>query len=257
MIKDIFGESWSLFKANWWKLTAITSVGVLLPLVLVYVALFLQVSDEDFDDCAVCALAWMFLVFVCCLLGICGITLVKTFIRAFVFGKNDIEGHRSVWKHFGRCMFGFFVTKEGCLCVGCGLLIILFLLFGALVGKSIFIILIILFWIIVFASLILSLVFMFLPYVLMDNPSAKISESFGLSRKILSDHSETALTINLICFALDVVLWSTGIGIVVAVPFKIVVTAVLYKRLRKNSVKLIPPPYVKITKTPDDEGNNS
>ncbi|MCR5456122.1 MAG: hypothetical protein K6F33_14155, partial [Bacteroidales bacterium] len=79
MIKDIFGESWSLFKANWWKLTAITSVGVLLPLVVMLVAPFGAVSDEDLDDCAVCALAWMFLVFVCWVLGICGITLVKTF----------------------------------------------------------------------------------------------------------------------------------------------------------------------------------
>ena len=60
-------------------------------------------------------------------------------------------------------------------------------------------------------------------------------DSFNLSRKLVWNNLKIVFLSMLICNLINIFLWSTIIGIIVAIPLKILVTTVLYSELTKTT----------------------
>ncbi|MEE3449018.1 MAG: hypothetical protein VZQ51_10435 [Bacteroidales bacterium] len=251
-VKDIFSEAWELFKSYWWQLTGMAFAGYLLPIILFVKgsAYTLTNSESGLDDCAVCALMVMVILFIGGIILVFGLAFIKPLIRSFCYNKIIKAEKQSVLKiFFNNCIPGILFSKEFVFFSGCIVVLILVIFGGSLIGKTVFAVCGIIFFLLIIACFVISVNFMFAPYILTDNPHKKVSESARLSQKLVSDNHETVIITLLICFGIDIVLWCTVIGVAVAVPFKILVTAVLYKNVSQNAREKIrtalqsPPPH--------------
>lgn len=77
---------------------------------------------------------------------------------------------------------------------------------------------------------------MFVPFYLMDNRTENIGKSLKESRKLLFANYKIVIATTLTSFLLDILLWSTIIGIAVAIPFKVFVTCALYNKINQKAI---------------------
>ncbi|MBO7567437.1 MAG: hypothetical protein J6T60_10140 [Bacteroidales bacterium] len=221
-IKSIFRETIQHFKSNWIKLMLMSLIGYLLPLG-VFVWFTFVIFSEDMDDCAPCALAAMFIE----LFLFVGLSFVlscaKIFIRAFCHKSLDNQ-----FKGFGNLVdaSGFrFLPFELIFDLFClGPWLIFFAMFSDFIELQMIIILCTLPFLMIF------ILFVFVPNALCSS-DVKFWMSFRVSNNLVkSNYGIVLKTVALSCL-ISILLCCTGVGIIVAVPFSILVKTVLYRKL--------------------------
>lgn len=230
--KDIFAEAWRHFKSNWLKLTTITFVGFLLPLVAIVLLSVYLLDEPDLDDNAIGALALMILVFLLLVGFVFGSIFIKSLLRSICFRKITDRHNGSVSTYFSSCIESALVSKEFLFSIGCAGLATLFLSLGKSIEVGIYILL---FWLLLFVSLVVSFLFMFAPYILMENTETKTFKNFGNALRLMRNNYKIVANTTLLCFLICLAMWCTGVGIVIAIPFRILVTAVLYQKISQRT----------------------
>ena len=221
-IKSIFRETIQHFKSNWIKLMLMSLFGYLLPVVL-FVLVSVEIFSEDMDDCAPCALAAMFIE----LFLFVGLSFVlscaKIFIRAFCHKSLDNQ-----FKGFGNLVdaSGFrFLPLEFIFDIFClGPWLIFFAMFSDFIELQMIIILCTL------PFLMILILFVFVPNALCSS-DVKFWMSFRVSNNLVKSNYGIVLKTVSLSFLISILLCCTGVGIIVAVPFSILVKTVLYRKL--------------------------
>ena len=229
-VKDIFSEAWHRFKTSWLKLTIISLCGYLLPVSALFA---LAVFTEDPDDCAPCALLMLVLFIFICAGYIMASLFLKSYLRAFSFRLIFNRFDKTVGEHSSRSDLGLIVSKGFIFSLGCIIVVILFCGFGKTLDISIYQNI---FFVFVILSIIIPYIYMFVPFYLMDNRTEKVGKSLKESRKLLFANYKIVIATTLTSFLLDILLWSTIIGVSVAIPFKIFVICSLYNMIRQKEI---------------------
>ena len=221
--KQIFCETFQHFKSNWMKLMLMSAVGYLLPLGVFVWFTVVIFSEEDMDDCAPCALAAMFIELIL-LIGLSVVlSCTKILIRAFC--------HKTLDNKFNG--FGNLVSTSGIrflpleftfdiFCLGPWL--IFFAMFSDFIELQMIIILCTLPFLMIF------ILFVFVPNALCS-PDVKFWMSFRVSNNLVKSHYGIVLKTVSLCSLISILLYCTGVGIVVAVPFSILMKTILYRKL--------------------------
>ena len=221
-IKSIFRETIQHFKSNWMKLMLMSLIGYLLPVVL-FVLVSVEIFSEDMDDCAPCAMAAMFIE----LFLFVGLSVVlsctKIFIRAFCHKSLDNQ-----FKGFGNLVdaSGFrFLPLEFIFDIFClGPWLIFFAMFSDFIELQMIIILCTL------PFLMILILFVFVPNALCSS-DVKFWMSFRVSNNLVKSNYGIVLKTVSLSFLISILLCCTGVGIIVAVPFSILMKTVLYRKL--------------------------
>jgi hypothetical protein len=220
--KSILCETLQHFKSNWMKLMLMSAVGYLLPLG-VFVWFTVAIFSEDMDDCAPCALAEMFIE----LFLVVGLSFVlscaKIFIRAFCHKTLDNK-----FNGFGNLVStsGFrFLPLEFTFDIFClGPWLIFFAMFSDFIELQMIIILCTL------PFLMILILFVFVPYALCSS-DVKFWMSFRVSNNLVKSNYVIVLKTVSLCSLISILLYCTGVGIIVAVPFSILMKTILYRKL--------------------------
>ena len=220
--KQIFCETFQHFKSNWMKLMLMSAVGYLLPLG-VFVWFTVVNLSEDMDDCAPCALAAMFIE----LFLFVGLSVVlscaKIFIRAFCHKSLDNQ-FKGFWNLVATSDYRFlpleFIFDLFCL----GPWLIFFAMFSDFIELQMIIILCTLPFLMIF------ILFVFVPNALCS-PDVKFWMSFRVSNNLVKSNFGIVLKTVSLCSLISILLYCTGVGIVVAVPFSILMKTILYRKL--------------------------
>ena len=221
-LKPILRETFQHFKSNWMKLMLMSAVGYLLPLGL-FVWFTVVIFSEDMDDCAPCALAAMFIE----LFLVVGLSFVlscaKILIRAFCHKTLDNK-FNGFWNLVSTSGFRFlpleFTFDIFCL----GPWLIFFAMFSDFIELQMIIILCTLPFLMIF------ILFVFVPNALCS-PDVKFWMSFRVSNNLVKSHYGIVLKTVFLCSLISILLYCTGVGIVVAVPFSILMKTILYRKL--------------------------
>ena len=221
-LKQIFCETIQHFKSNWIKLMLMSLFGYLLPVVL-FVLMSVEIFSEDMDDCAPCALAAMFIE----LFLFVGLSVVlscaKILIRAFCHKSLDNK-YDGFWNLFNSSGFRFLPLE---------LIFYLFCLGPWLLFVAMFSDFIELQMIIILCSLpflMILILFVFVPNALCSS-DVKFWMSFRVSNNLVkSNYGIVLKTVSLSCL-ISILLYCTGVGIIVAVPFSILMKTILYRKL--------------------------
>ena len=222
-IKSIFSEAWQLYKSNWQKLTLWVLLGYLLPLALFFVATDLTFSDDAAEDCAPCAfMIGMFVLFLLIVFVSVSIS-TKSYIRAYCYNKYENQSNNSdkMVKNWSLRWFPFEFIITG---------IWIFVIIMLIMMSDFAELIIGMLCILGTPVCIISLLFMFAPYLLC-NPQIKLWRSLKLSMILCRDNADIFIVTVLIRNIISLMLFCTGIGIVVAVPFSIMVNAVLFRKI--------------------------
>ena len=222
ILKPILRETLQHFKSNWMKLMLMSAVGYLLPLVL-FVLVTVVIFSEDMDDCAPCALAAMFIE----LFLVVGLSFVlscaKIFIRAFCHKTldNKLIGF---WNLVSTSDYRFLLLELifDLFCLGPWL--IFFAMFSDFIEMQMIIILCTL------PFLMILILFVFVPYALCSS-DVKFWMSFRVSNNLVKSNYGIVLKTVSLCSLISIVLFCTGVGVVVAVPFSILMKTILYRKL--------------------------
>ena len=204
------------------KLMLMSAVGYLLPLG-VFVWFTVVIFSEDMDDCAPCALAAMFIE----LFLVVGLSFVlscaKIFIRAFCHKTLDNK-FNGFWNLVSTSGFRFlpleFIFDIFCL----GPWLIFFAMFSDFIDIQIIIILFTL------PFLMILILFVFVPYALCSS-DVKFWMSFRVSNNLVKSNYGIVLKTVSLCSLISILLYCTGVGIVVALPFSILMKTILYRKL--------------------------
>lgn len=221
-LKSIFRETLQHFKSNWMKLMLMSAVGYLLPLVL-FVLVTVVIFSEDMDDCAPCALVAMFIE----LFLVVGLSFVlscaKIFIRAFCHKTLDNK-FNGFWNLVATSDYRFlpleFIFDIFCL----GPWLIFFAMFSDFIELQMIIILCTL------PFLMILILFVFVPYALCSS-DVKFWMSFRVSNNLVKSNYGIVLKTVSLCSLISIVLYCTGVGIIVALPFSILMKTILYRKL--------------------------
>ncbi len=220
--KSIFCETIQHFKSNWMKLMLMSLIGYLLPVVL-FVLVSVEIFSQDMDDCAPCALAAMFIE----LFLFVGLSFVlscaKIFIRAFCHKTLDNK-FNGFWNLVSTSGFRFlpleFIFDIFCL----GPWLIFFAMFSDFIDIQIIIILFTL------PFLMILILFVFVPYALCSS-DVKFWMSFRVSNNLVKSNYGIVLKTVSLCSLISILLYCTGVGIVAALPFSILMKTILYRKL--------------------------
>lgn len=199
-----------------------SAVGYLLPLG-VFVWFTVAIFSEDMDDCAPCALAAMFIE----LFLVVGLSFVlscaKILIRAFCHKTLDNK-FNGFWNLVSTSGFRFlpleFIFDIFCL----GPWLIFFAMFSDFIELQMIIILCTL------PFLMILILFVFVPYALCS-PDVKFWMSFRVSNNLVKSNYGIVLKTVSLCSLISIVLFCTGVGIIVAVPFSMLMKTILYRKL--------------------------
>ena len=199
-----------------------SAVGYLLPLG-VFVWFTVVIFSEDMDDCAPCALAAMFIE----LFLVVGLSFVlscaKILIRAFCHKTLDNK-FNGFWNLVSTSGFRFlpleFIFDLFCL----GPWLIFFAMFSDFIDIQIIIILFTL------PFLMILILFVFVPNALCSS-DVKFWMSFRVSNNLVKSNYVIVLKTVSLCSLISIVLFCTGVGIIVAVPFSILMKTILYRKL--------------------------
>ena len=221
--KSILCETFQHFKSNWMKLMLMSAVGYLLPLGVFVWFTVVNFSEEDMDDCAPCALAAMFIE----LFLFVGLSVVlsctKILIRAFCHKSLDNQ-FKGFWNLVATSDYRFlpleFIFDLFCL----GPWLIFFAMFSDFIELQMIIILCTLPFLMIF------ILFVFVPNALCS-PDVKFWMSFRVSNNLVKSHYGIVLKTVSLCSLISILLYCTGVGIVVAVPFSILMKTILYRKL--------------------------
>ena len=201
------------------KLMLMSAVGYLLPLG-VFVLVTVVIFSEDMDDCAPCALAAMFVELIL-LIGLSVVlSCTKILIRAFCHKTLDNK-FNGFWNLVSTSGFRFlpleFIFDIFCL----GPWLIFFAMFSDFIELQMIIILCTL------PFLMILILFVFVPNALCSS-DVKFWMSFRVSNNLVkSNYGIVLKTVSLI----SILLYCTGVGIVVALPFSILMKTILYRKL--------------------------
>ncbi len=229
-VKDIFSEAWQQFKTCWLKLTIICLCGYLLPALALYA---LAESTEGPEDCAPCALVMLVIFIFICVGYILASLFIKSYLRAFSFRLIFNRFDKTIGAYTSIGGFGIIVSKGFIFSIGCIMIVILYINLGKTVDVSLYQNI---FFILVILCIIIPYIYMFVPFYLMDNRTENIGKSLKESRKLLFANYKIVIATTLTSFLLDIILWSTIIGISVAIPFKVFVTCALYKKINQKAI---------------------
>ena len=222
ILKPILRETLQHFKSNWMKLMLMSAVGYLLPLG-VFVWFTVVNFSEDMDDCAPCAMAAMFIE----LFLVVGLSFVlscaKIFIRAFCHKTLDNK-FNGFWNLVATSDYRFlpleFIFDIFCL----GPWLIFFAMFSDFIELQMIIILCTL------PFLMILILFVFVPYALCSS-DVKFWMSFRVSNNLVKSNYGIVLKTVSLCSLISILLYCTGVGIVVALPFSILMKTILYRKL--------------------------
>lgn len=222
ILKAILRETLQHFKSNWMKLMLMSAVGYLLPLG-VFVWFTVVIFSEDMDDCAPCALAAMFIE----LFLVVGLSFVlscaKIFIRTFCHKILDNK-FNGFWNLVATSDYRFlpleFTFDIFCL----GPWLIFFAMFSDFIELQMIIILCTL------PFLMILILFVFVPYALCSS-DVKFWMSFRVSNNLVKSNYGIVLKTVSLCSLISILLYCTGVGIIVAVPFSILMKTILYRKL--------------------------
>ena len=199
-----------------------SAVGYLLPLG-VFVWFTVVIFSEDMDDCAPCVMAAMFIELIL-LIGLSVVlSCTKNLIRAFC--------HKTLDNKFNG--FGNLVSTSGIrflpleftfdiFCLGPWL--IFFAMFSDFIELQMIIILCTLPFLMIF------ILFVFVPYALCSS-DVKFWMSFRVSNNLVKSNYGIVLKTVSLCSLISILLYCTGVGIIVAVPFSILMKTILYRKL--------------------------
>jgi hypothetical protein len=221
-LKPILRETLQHFKSNWMKLMLMSAVGYLLPLG-VFVWFTVVIFSEDMDDCAPCALAAMFIE----LFLVVGLSFVlscaKIIIRAFCH-KTLVNKFNGFWNLVATSDYRFLLLELifDLFCLGPWL--IFFAMFSDFIELQMIIILCTL------PFLMILILFVFVPYALCSS-DVKFWMSFRVSNNLVKSNYVIVLKTVSLCSLISILLYCTGVGIVVAVPFSILMKTILYRKL--------------------------
>ena len=224
-IKSIFSELWQHFKSNWGKLMLMTFIGYLLPVLLV-VWLSVVIFSKDMDDCAPCALTAM-IIELSLLVGLSVVlSCTKILIRTFC--------HKSLDNQFYG--FGDLISSSGFRFLPLELTFYNFclgpwLLFLAMFNDFIELQMIIIWFSLPF--LMILILFVFVPNALCS-PGVKFWMSFRVSNNLVKSNYGIVLKIVSLSSIISILLSCTGVGLIVAVPFSILIKTILYRKLSCN-----------------------
>lgn len=199
-----------------------SAVGYLLPLG-VFVWFTVVIFSEDMDDCAPCALAAMFIE----LFLVVGLSFVlscaKIFIRAFCHNTLDYK-FNGFWNLVSTSGFRFLPLELifDLFCLGPWL--IFFAMFSDFIELQMIIILCTL------PFLMILILFVFVPYALCSS-DVKFWMSFRVSNNLVKSYYGIVLKTVSLCSLISILLYCTGVGIVVALPFSILMKTILYRKL--------------------------
>lgn len=204
------------------KLMLMSAVGYLLPLG-VFVLVTVVIFSEDMDDCAPCALAAMFIE----LFLVVGLSFVlscaKIFIRSFCHKSLDNQ-FKGFWNLVATSDYRFLPLELifDLFCLGPWL--IFFAMFSDFIDIQIIIILCTL------PFLMILILFVFVPYALCSS-DVKFWTSFRVSNNLVKSNYGIVLKTVSLCSLISILLYCTGFGIVVALPFSILMKTILYRKL--------------------------
>ena len=199
-----------------------SAVGCLLPLG-VFVWFTVVIFSEDMDDCAPCALAAMFIE----LFLVVGLSFVlscaKILIRAFCHKTLDNK-FKGFWNLVATSDYRFlpleFIFEIFCL----GPWLIFFAMFSDFIDIQIIIILFTL------PFLMILILFVFVPNALCSS-DVKFWMSFRVSNNLVKSNYGIVLKTVSLCSLISILLYCTGVGIIVALPFSILMKTILYRKL--------------------------
>ena len=220
--KQIFRETIQHFKSNWIKLMLMSLIGYLLPVVL-FVLVSVEIFSEDMDDCAPCALAAMFIELVLFVGLSVVLSCAKILIRAFCHKSldNQFDGF---WNLFNSSGFRFLPLELIFYLFCLGPWLIFFAMFSDFIELQMIIILCTLPFLMIF------ILFVFVPNALCS-PDVKFWMSFRVSNNLVKSNYGIVLKTVSLCSLISILLYCTGVGIIVAIPFSILVKTVLYRKL--------------------------
>ncbi|MCR5453922.1 MAG: hypothetical protein K6F33_02925 [Bacteroidales bacterium] len=221
-LKPILCETLQHFKVNWMKLMLMSLIGYLLPLVLV-AWMTVAIFSQDMDDCAPCAMAAMFVELIL-LIGLSVVlSCTKILIRAFCHKSLDNQ-FKGFWNLVSTSGFRFlpleFTFDIFCL----GPWLIFFAMFSDFIELQMIIVLFSL------PFLMILVLFVFVPNALCS-PDVKFWMSFRVSNNLVKSNYGIVLKTVSLCSLISILLYCTGVGIVVAVPFSILMKTILYRKL--------------------------
>ena len=220
--KQIFRETIQHFKSNCGKLMLMSAVGYLLPLG-VFVWFSVVIFSEDMDDCAPCAMAAMFIE----LFLFVGLSVVlsctKILIRAFCHKSLDNK-YDGFWNLFNSSGFRFLPLELIFYLFCLGPWLLFFAMFSDFIELQMIIILCTL------PFLMILILFVFVPNALCSS-DVKFWMSFRVSNNLVKSNYGIVLKTVSLSFLISILLCCTGVGIIVAVPFSILVKTVLYRKL--------------------------
>lgn len=220
ILKPILRETLQHFKSNWMKLMLMSAVGYLLPLGL-FVWFTVVIFSEDMDDCAPCALAAMFIELFL-VVGLCVVlSCAKIFIRAFCHKTLDNK-FNVFWNLVATSDYRFLLLELifDLFCLGPWL--IFFAMFSDFIELQMIIILCTLPF--------LMILILFVPYALCSS-DVKFWMSFRVSNNLVKSNYVIVLKTVSLCSLISILLYCTGVGIVVALPFSILMKTILYRKL--------------------------
>lgn len=236
MIKNIFNIVWNRLKNNWLKLLPISFFGYFLPLmVIVGVAYYAVTTPINYGEGGGVLVIVAFIIFILILslvmMIFVGTTIfVKAKIRLCCINKILKTNNISKTNFY----LGSFLSSEEFIYYGGNILcsfIDRMLTQTSLQAYTVLFPCLILLTTILCA--ILSFFSMFVPYFMIDKTN--FIDSFNLSRKLVWNNLKIVFLSMLICNFINIFLWSTVVGIIVAIPLKILVTTVLYSELTKTT----------------------
>ena len=220
--KQILCETFQHFKSNWMKLMLMSFICYLMPLGLV-AWMTVAIFSQDMDDCAPCAMVAMFIELIL-LIGLSVVlSCAKIFIRAFCHKSLDNQ-FKGFWNLVATSDYRFlpleFIFDLFCL----GPWLIFFAMFSDFIELQMIIILCTLPFLMIF------ILFVFVPNALCS-PDVKFWMSFRVSNNLVKSHYGIVLKTISLCSLISILLYCTGVGIVVAVPFSILMKTILYRKL--------------------------
>jgi len=237
MIKNnIFNIVWNHLKTNWLKLLPISFLGYFLPLmVIVGVAYYAFTTPINYGEGGGVLVIVAFIIFILILSLVMmifeGATIfVKAKIRLCCI--NQILKTNNISKT--NFYLGSFLSSEEFIYYGgnilCSFIFRIMIHTQLQFNSGLYPCLVLLATIL---CAILSFFSMFVPYFMIDKTN--FIDSFNLSRKLVWNNLKIVFLSMLICNLINIFLWSTVVGIIVAIPLKILVTTVLYSELTKTT----------------------
>ena len=234
MIGNIFNIVWNQLKTNWLKLLPISFLGYFLPLIIIIAVVYYAVTTPiDYGGGGGELVIVAFIIFILILSFV-----MMIFVGATIFVKakirlcciNQILNNDNISKN--KFYLGSFLSSEEFIYYGgnilCSFIFRILIHTQLQFNSGLYPCLVLLATIL---CAILSFFSMFVPYFMIDKTN--FIDSFNLSRKLVWNNLKIVFLSMLICNLINIFLWSTVVGIIVAIPLKILVTTVLYSELTK------------------------